>query len=121
LARFIEGGHLGAHIRTMRTVYAHRRDVLARLLRTHLADWLEPQVPAGGMQMACHLRGGLPEAQLVAAAARAGITLAGLSALYSGTPRHQGVLMGFAAHSPMELEAGVRRLAEVLRTLPRPA
>jgi GntR family transcriptional regulator/MocR family aminotransferase len=121
LARFIEGGHLGAHIRTMRTVYAQRRDRLAQLLRTHLADWLEPQVPAGGMQMACHLRGGLQEATLVAAAARAGITLAGLSALYSGPPRHQGVLMGFAAYTPMELEAGVRQLAQVLHALRHPA
>lgn len=117
LARFIEGGHLGAHIRTMRAVYAQRRDLLAQLLRTHLGHVLEPQVPAGGMQMACHLCGPISESQLVAAAARAGISLVGLSTLYSAAPRHSGVLMGFAAHSPMELEAGVLQLAQVLRTL----
>jgi GntR family transcriptional regulator/MocR family aminotransferase len=55
LARFIEGGHLGAHVRTMRAVYAERRDVLARLVREHLGDFLEPRVPAGGMQMPCTL------------------------------------------------------------------
>ena len=30
LARFMEGGHYGAHVRTMRAVYAERRDVLVR-------------------------------------------------------------------------------------------
>ncbi|MDR3003149.1 MAG: PLP-dependent aminotransferase family protein [Acidovorax sp.] len=118
LARFIEGGHLGAHIRTMRAVYAQRRDLLAQLLRTHLGHVLEPQVPAGGMQMACYLCGPLSEAQLLTAAARAGIALIGLSSLCSGTAHPPGVLMGFAAHTPMELEAGVQQLARALRTRP---
>lgn len=53
LARFIEDGHFGAHVRTMRLLYAERRDVLARLVRQHLADIVEPLVPSGGMQMPC--------------------------------------------------------------------
>ena len=40
LARFIEGGHFGAHVRIMRAVYAERRDVLARLVRQHLAEFV---------------------------------------------------------------------------------
>src|SRR5699024_5983517 len=51
LARFIEGGHFGTHVRTMRAVYAERRDVLARLVRQHLAEFVESRVPTGGMQM----------------------------------------------------------------------
>ncbi len=53
LARFIDGGHFGAHIRAMRTIYAQRRDLLAQLLREHLSDCVEPREPAGGMQMPC--------------------------------------------------------------------
>ena len=41
LARFIDGGHFGAHVRTMRAVYAERRDVLARLVDRHLSHWLQ--------------------------------------------------------------------------------
>jgi len=119
LARFIEGGHLGAHVRTMRAVYAQRRDTLARLVREHLADFLEPRVPAGGMQMPCILTRSISERKAIDAARRAGIDLLGLTALHA-SPRHKaGFLMGFAAHTPNELEVAVKKLAHMLRALDR--
>jgi GntR family transcriptional regulator/MocR family aminotransferase len=117
LARFIEGGHLGAHIRTMRAVYAERRDVLARLVREHLGDFLEPRVPAGGMQMPCTLIRDISERAAVDCAHRAGIDLLGLTELHASSPHKEGFLMGFAAHTPHELEVAARKLAGVLRTL----
>jgi GntR family transcriptional regulator/MocR family aminotransferase len=124
LARFIEGGHFGAHVRTMRTVYAERRDVLARLVRQHLADFVAPKVPAGGMQMPCLFIRDIPEQEAVDSARRAGIDLLGLTALHASNPRspskaRAGFLMGFAAHAPHELDAAVKTLAHVLRALSR--
>ena len=119
LARFIEGGHFGAHVRTMRTVYAERRDALARLVRKHLSGFLEPWVPAGGMQMPCLLVQGIPESEAVAAAGRAGIDLLGLTALHASQQHKAGFLMGFAAHTPGEMEVAVKKLASVLRALNR--
>ena len=119
LARFIEGGHFGAHVRTMRTVYAERRDALARLVRKHLSEFLEPWVPAGGMQMPCLLVQGIPESEAVAAAGRAGIDLLGLTALHASQQHKAGFLMGFAAHTPGEMEVAVKKLASVLRALNR--
>lgn len=117
LARFIEGGHLGAHVRTMRAVYAQRRDVLAQLVRQHLADFLEPRVPDGGMQMPCLFIDDMCEADTVDAAHRAGIDLLGLSTLHAPGSQQPGFLMGFAAHAPHELELAVLALAQVLRGL----
>lgn len=119
LARFIEGGHFGAHVRSMRLLYAQRRDHLAQLIRAHLGDFVDVQVPAGGMQMPCLLKPGLCEQQVVAAARRTGIDLLGLSTLSATTPQRAGLLMGFAAHAPHEMEAAIRTLASVLRNLPR--
>jgi len=117
LARFIEGGHLGAHVRTMRAVYAERRDVLARLVREHLGDFLEPRVPAGGMQMPCTLLHDIAERAAVDGARRAGIDLLGLTQLHASSPQQTGFLMGFAAHAPHELEVAARKLAQVLQAL----
>lgn len=117
LARFIEGGHFGAHVRTMRAVYASRRDVLARLVRDHLGDFLAPRVPAGGMQMPCILTRPLSEREAVNAAREAGIDLLGLTALYATPGQQAGFLMGFAAHMPGELELAAKKLAAVLRAL----
>ncbi|GKX43088.1 GntR family transcriptional regulator [Pectobacterium carotovorum subsp. carotovorum] len=117
LARFIEGGHFGAHVRTMRTIYAERRDALARLVRLHLTDFVEPRVPTGGMQMPCIFIRDIPEHDAVESARRAGIDLLGLTALYASGHHKAGFLMGFAAHAPHELEAAVKTLAKVLRAL----
>jgi GntR family transcriptional regulator/MocR family aminotransferase len=119
LARFIEGGHFGAHVRTMRAVYAERRDVLARLVRQHLADYVEPRVPAGGMQMPCVFVRDIPEHEAVESARRAGIDLLGLTPLHAPGRHEPGLLMGFAAHAPHELEMAVTRLAKLLRALCR--
>jgi len=119
LARFIEGGHFGAHVRAMRQLYGERRDLLARLVRRHLDGYLQPRVPAGGMQMPCLLTRDIAEARAVDAARRAGIDLLGLGGLYAGEADQAGFLMGFAAHAPDELEAAVRGLASVLRNLER--
>ncbi|MEF9964983.1 MAG: PLP-dependent aminotransferase family protein [Comamonas sp.] len=119
LARFIEGGHFGAHVRTMRAVYAERRNVLARLVREHLADFVQARVPSGGMQMLCVFIRDISEHKAVESARAAGIDLLGLTALY-GSSRHQaGFLMGFAAHAPHELDVAVKKLAKVLAALCR--
>jgi len=119
LARFIEGGHFGAHIRTMRAVYAERRDVLARLVRRHLADFVEPRVPGGGMQMPCVFVRDIPEREAVESARQAGVDLLGLTALRASGRHEAGFLMGFAAHAPYEMEIAVKKLARVLRALCR--
>ena len=111
LARFIDGGHFGAHVRTMRAVYAERRDVLARLVDRHLSHWLQARVPAGGMQMPCVLAPGLSERQALDAARREGIDLLGLTGLHASARHKAGFLMGFAAHAPNEQEVAIRKLA----------
>ena len=116
LARFIEGGHFGAHVRTMRTVYAQRRDALAGLVRGQLGDFLAPRVPDGGMQMPCVFVRDIPEREAVASARRSGIDLLGLAALHAAPAQEAGFLMGFAAHAPGELEIAVNKLASVLHS-----
>jgi len=123
LARFIEGGHFGAHVRVMRGIYAERRDVLEKLLRKHLSLFLEPRVPSGGMQMPCLFNHDIGEAEAVMAAKRAGIDLIGLTTLHalpdSPSEWKPGFLMGFAAYTPTELATATKQLAKVLRGLSR--
>lgn len=118
-ARFIEGRHFGAHIRIMRTVYAERRDVLTRLVRQYLAEFVEPQVPAGGIQMPCMFIRDIPEQKSVEITQGAGIDLLGLTTLHASNRNQAGFLMGFAAHTPHELEIAIKKLANVLRALCR--
>lgn len=121
LARFMEGGHFGAHVRTMRSLYAQRLDALTKLVTTHLSDFVEPRAPAGGLQLPCALTCDLSERDVVDAARRVGIELLGLSALHAAGDGKAGFLMGFAAYTPTELEDAVRTLERALRAVKRSA
>lgn len=117
LARFMEGGPFGAHVRAMRAAYVKRRDVLARLVDKHLADYVEVRLPAGGLQLPCFFLRDIPEQKAIAAAREAGIDLMGLTSLHLSSKHRAGFLMGFAAYSPTELQIAVKKLANVLRSL----
>lgn len=119
LARFMAGGHFGAHVRAMRAIYAERLDVLARLVGQHLPDIVEARVPIGGLQMPCELTGDMQEATAIDAARRAGIELLGLSSLYASGKGKAGFLMGFAAYTPNEIEVAVSKLATAFRAARR--
>ncbi|WP_297203265.1 PLP-dependent aminotransferase family protein [uncultured Pluralibacter sp.] len=115
LAKFLEGGHFGSYVRMMRGVYAERRDILARLLRQYLSDFVVGVTPVGGLQMPCHLRPGISENVIADAARRAGIDMLELTRLYMDHPAFSGFLMGFAAYTEQEIERAVMALASIFR------
>lgn len=117
LARFIEGGHFGAYIRMMRSIYAQRLEMLAQLVRKYLAGFVEPRVPVGGLQMPCILTCNISEQAVLEAARRSDIELLGLSALYAKDEGEAGFLLGFAAYTPAELENAIRKLEKIFQTL----
>ncbi len=117
LARFIEGGHFGAYIRNMRSIYAQRLEILTKLVRKHLADFVEPRVPVGGLQMPCILTCDISEHAVLEATRRSDIELLGLSALHASGEGEAGFLLGFAAYTPAELEIAIRKLEKIFQTL----
>lgn len=117
LARFMEGGHFGAYVRAMRSMYAERLEVLASRVSKHLSAFIEPRVPVGGLQMPCMLTCDLSERDAVDAARRFEIDLMGLSALHAAGTGEAGFLMGFAAYTPAEIEIGVRKLAKAFQSI----
>ncbi len=117
LARFMEGGHFGAYVRAMRSMYAERLEVLASRVSKHLSAFVEPRVPVGGLQMPCMLTCDLSERDAVDAARRFEIDLMGLSALHAAGTGEAGFLMGFAAYTPAEIEIGVRKLAKAFQSI----
>lgn len=115
LARFMDGGHFGAHVRAMRNVYVDRRDALLRLVHQHLSEFVVPEVPAGGMQLPCFLKPGISEQAALDGARRAGVELQGLTALHASRTPRPGFLLGFAAYTVAEMERAVVQLATALR------
>ncbi|CAN5540593.1 PLP-dependent aminotransferase family protein [soil metagenome] len=115
LARFMEMGHFGVHVRHMRALYSARLEILSSAVRRELGDLVTLHLPSGGLQMPCLLNT-MAEDRSIQLAARVGIDLPGLGRLYASPPERGGWLMGFAAFTPDELTGGVARLASALRS-----
>jgi GntR family transcriptional regulator/MocR family aminotransferase len=118
LADFIEGGHFARHIRRTRALYAERQAALVRAARRTLGALLEVGPAEAGM----HLGGWLPEGVDDRAAARAAqareIDAPPLSAYRARPPRRGargGLMLGYAAYTPREIEDACARLAPALR------
>ncbi|MDY7530774.1 PLP-dependent aminotransferase family protein [Pseudomonas sp. Bout1] len=114
LARFIDDGHFGGHVRAMRKIYGARRDAMAQAVQRHLSGVVTARLPPGGLQMPCILAEGWSELATIRQAARVGIQVPGLSRLYAQPPAVCGWLLGFSALTPTEIEAATRQLAKAI-------
>ena len=111
LADFIARGELERHLRRMRLRYARRRDTLVAALGRELPDW-RPVGAGDGLHILVDLPEGVNEPSLLAAAARRGVGLEGLS-LHSYTGRcPPGLVLGHAYLAEPAIERGVRLLAD---------
>ncbi len=109
LADFIARGELERHLRRMRLRYAHRHRTLREALARELPRW-RPHQFAGGLHVLVELPAGTDEAGLLAAAARDGVAIEGLS-LHSYTGDCQpGLVLGHARMADPALDRGVTLL-----------
>jgi len=113
LADFISRSELDRHLRRMRQRYAHRRQVLLAALSRELPDW-RPLGTYGGLHTVVALPAGVDEPALVAAAARRGAGVEGISlhSYVGNTPA--GLVLGHAHLAEPAIEQGIRRLREAL-------
>jgi GntR family transcriptional regulator/MocR family aminotransferase len=114
LADFIAAGELERHLRRMRVRYGRRRETLLGVLSRALPDW-QPSPVAGGLHQLVLLPGGTDEPALLAAAARHGVGVEGLS-LHSYTGDcSPGLVLGHAYLAEPAIERGVQLLTTAVR------
>lgn len=114
LAEFIDGGHYGRHLRQMRTLYGHRREVLVDAVRRRLGGLVSLPSGEAGLEAIGWLPSAADDRGIARAAATRGIELRGLSAYAVAAPPPPGLVLGFAAIGDDAIRSGVARLAEVL-------
>lgn len=111
LADFIVRGELERHLRRMRRRYRERREHLLNALARELADW-HPSPARGGLHLMITLPDAVDEPALLAAAARRGVGIEGLS-LHSYTGDcPPGLVIGHAYMAEPAIERGIQLLAE---------
>lgn len=125
LAAFMQGGHLEAHVRRIRTVYAARRAALVDALKLRLPKGASLQTSDQGMHLVVWLGVGLDDVALAADAAAAGIAVRPTSPMYASGRGRSGLILGFGGFTEAQIEAAVATLARIMtqnrRARPGPA
>ncbi len=114
-ASFISEGHFGRHLKRMRSLYATRREALARALVDTFGKEIEIVARPGGMQLLARFPDRNDDAALASRAAAHGLAPTALSSQYLGRKREHGLLLGFT-NVPEGLAAShSRRLEHAIR------
>lgn len=120
LEAFIDGGHLTAHLRTLREAIGTRREAFRQAVRR----WLPADVILGRTDTAwhacLHLPPHWPDAEVVQALHRRRIGAEALSTRCWQVTGFNGLVVAYPSWSAGEIDAAVRGIAEVLSAMPRP-
>ena len=114
LCDFIEGGHLGRHLRRMRNLYAARLSALIDGGKQYLSGLLEISKVRAGLCTVGFLKNGMTSKQAENAAAAHGVEALALDRFTIKRPDPKGLMLGFAAHDETAIQQGLLRLAKAL-------
>jgi len=114
LSDFIEAGHLGRHLRRMRTLYSSRLAALLDGGRKYLSGLLKISDVRAGLYTVGLLQNGMSSRQAEKAAAAHGVEVIGLDRYSLKRPDPKAVLMGFAAFDEKSIRKGLIQLAAAL-------
>lgn len=120
LAMFISEGHYARHVRRVRKACAERQQTLMHALALHLSDYVQIEANDSGIHVLAWLKAPYTEQQFLTICAEIGLGVQALSRYYQQQPqaqvqRRQGILFGFAAHTPTEIDQAIQQLAEALQ------
>lgn len=116
LADFIENGHYRAHLRRIRQVYEERGQAMVRIFRDILGNRISVDPPTGNVQLVLRLQDGVDDTKLASRMQQLGFAVSPVSQCYLDTPAMNGLLVGFADASEVQMTAFAQQLRPLLDT-----
>ncbi len=114
LADFMFEGHFTRHLRRMRALYAERRSALL-VAASELP--LKIDSPEAGIHCVGWLPDEIDDLMLASKAADYDLNLTPISSFSLEPLPHKGLLLGYGGFSVQEIEDGVQRLGDLLRSI----
>jgi GntR family transcriptional regulator / MocR family aminotransferase len=116
LAELMTSGELERQLRLLRRRHVRRRDAMIEAVATHLPA-AEVHGAAAGLHLMITLASTVDDVALAAAALADGVKVQPLS-WHSQRPHRPGLVLGYAANTPADIEDGVATIGAALRRLP---
>jgi GntR family transcriptional regulator/MocR family aminotransferase len=114
IAELFKTGVLQRHLRKSVRVYKQRRDTFCELLKTHLNDYVDFQVPDGGMAVWTRFDPAIDLKAVAAKALQKDLYFSDGSLSNLPSQLHNGVRLGFASSNQNELEESVEIIKALL-------
>jgi len=114
IAELLKLGVIQSSLRKNRKIYLHRRDYFARLLKTYLSDYLQFELPQGGMSIWTHFDQAIDLNQLQDKAAREDLFITNGAQVSASYPQLNATRLGFASSNEEELEESVKILKRLI-------
>jgi GntR family transcriptional regulator/MocR family aminotransferase len=117
VTEFINQGHFSRHIRRMRALYLERLEALIDCLSSESGGLLTVTRPDSGMHLVASLAAGIDDRAAATAASEMGVSSLPMSLCYLGRKRKPGLILGYAAYTPLQIKQGCRVMAVALNKL----
>ena len=114
LAHFIAEGYYASHVRRVRKACYERKSALAAAIAAYLPEKMVVHPSDSGIHMVCWLANGLTGKEVEMKASQLGMGIQSFERYCQRPMSREGILLGFANHSPEVLQEGIRRLASVI-------
>jgi len=115
IADFMSEGHFARHLRRMRTLYATRMATLEQAVARKAADVLELPPIEGGLNRLALLPPGVDDRAVADELMKINVLGVPLSSYLAAPPARGGLVLGFGGIDETEIEAGIERIANVVR------
>ncbi|KMJ46967.1 hypothetical protein AB204_00255 [Xenorhabdus khoisanae] len=114
LAQFISEGHYARHVRRIRKICYERHEALINAIKKYLPHIFKVQPTDSGIHVVCWLLNGLKESEVIKKCHQIGLGIQPLSRYCMQPHEREGVLLGYAAHTPTEIEESIKQLSSIL-------
>jgi DNA-binding transcriptional MocR family regulator len=106
------------HLQSLAAVLRQRRDALVASVERYLLAAVIPNIPRGGLHLWIELAHGTDDEELARTALRAGVLVSAGRHWFPTEPPGSFLRLTYAAAQPVELEAAVRKLADLPSSRP---
>ncbi|MGB1311503.1 MAG: PLP-dependent aminotransferase family protein [Leucothrix sp.] len=110
LGEFMASGQFASHVRRMRKLYQHRREVLNQAIEDAFTGTLQRIAGDGGMHSVYLLDSKYNDVSLCKLTNQQGLGIRALSNYYQSDEPQQGLVIGFAGFNDGEIQRGVTLL-----------
>lgn len=116
-AHFIKSGDLDRHIRKVMRIYKQRRDLFCKLLKDELGDFLQFEIPKGGMAVWVHLKSKYSWKTISEVGRKHKLDIGNWQRYDSAKLGHNCIRIGFASYNDDEIKELIIRFKKTMNAI----